>query len=223
MATDPQGYFDTRLAYDQKRGVLWRTLVQAVFGPMIDPSDTVVELGAGWCDFINSVAARRRVAVDVWGGIVEQAEVGVESHVGPAHDLGFLADGSVDLVFASNLLEHLTRAEVDEVVAETKRSLAPGGRLVLVQPNFRLCAKRYFDDYTHVSVWSDVGMSAYLASQGWDLERVDARFLPLTVKSRLPVSAPLIRAYLRSPIKPRAGQMLIVARKPRDYVGTQGS
>ena len=74
MATDPQGYFDTRLAYDQKRGVLWWTLVQAVFGPMIDPSDTVVELGAGWCDFINSVAARRRVAVDVWGGIMSDRE-----------------------------------------------------------------------------------------------------------------------------------------------------
>jgi hypothetical protein len=30
--------------------------------------------------------------------------------------------------------------------------------------------------------------------------------------SRLPIRAWTVRAYLRSPIKPRAGQMLVVAR-----------
>ena len=40
------------------------------------------------------------------------------------------------------------------------------------------------------------------------------RFLPLTVKSRLPVSPLLIRAYLASPFKPWGKQMLVRA-KPR--------
>jgi ubiquinone/menaquinone biosynthesis C-methylase UbiE len=129
--------------------------------------------------------------------------------------LGFLADGSAQLVFASNLLEHLTHAQIDALSDEAMRVLSPGGRFVLVQPNFRLCAKNYFDDYTHVSIWSDVSMSAYLESRGWTLERVVGRFLPLTVKSRLPVSAALIRAYLKSPIRPLAGQMLLVSVKER--------
>ena len=38
------------------------------------------------------------------------------------------------------------------------------------------------------------------------------RFLPLTVKSRLPVWGPLIGAYLLSPVKPMGKQMLISAR-----------
>jgi SAM-dependent methyltransferase len=214
MSQGADAYFETRLAYDHKRDVLWRTLAAAVFQPMIAPSDTVVELGAGWCDFINSVSARRRIAVDVWQGVTEQAGDGVEAHVGSADDLAFLAEGSVQLIFASNLLEHLERDQVDRLVDEASRILAPGGRLVLVQPNFRLCAKRYFDDYTHVSIWSDVSMTAYLESRGWSVERAEGRFLPLTVKSRLPVSAALIRTYLRSPVKPLAGQMLIVARRP---------
>ena len=109
-------------------------------------------------------------------------------------------------------MEHLTQDEVGAVVDEARRVLVPGGRLVLVQPNFRLCAKNYFDDYTHVSMWSDVGLTGYVQSRGWEVEEVRARFLPLTVKSRLPVSRVLIRAYLSSPIKPMAGQMLVIAR-----------
>lgn len=215
MTESTDAYFTTRLAFDRKREVLWRTLADEFFQRMVGPDDTIVELGAGWCDFINNLSARRRVAVDVWEGVRRMAGPGVEAHVCSADDLDFIEDGSVALVFASNLLEHLTRDQVNSLSDEAFRILRPGGRFVLVQPNYRLCAKNYFDDYTHISIWSDIGMSAYLESRGWQLERVEGRFLPLTVKSRLPVSSRLIRAYLRSPAKPLAGQMLIVAARPR--------
>jgi SAM-dependent methyltransferase len=214
MTGPAEAYFQTRLAYDAKRKVLWGTLAEEVFQPLIGPDDTVIELGAGWCDFINSVTASRRVAVDVWPGVTQAAAPGVETHVASADDLGFLPDGSANVVFASNLLEHLTHPQVDALSVEAMRVLVPGGRLILVQPNYRLCAKHYFDDYTHVSIWSDISMSTYLEARGWRLSRVVGRFLPLTVKSRLPASSRLIRAYLRSPIRPLAGQMLIVALRP---------
>lgn len=214
MTGSAEAYFQTRLAYDPKRKVLWRTLAEEVFQPLIGPTDTVVELGAGWCDFINSVSARRRIAVDVWSGVSEAAATGVEPHVASAEDLAFMADGTAHVVFASNLLEHLTHPQIDALSDEVMRVLVPGGRLILVQPNYRLCAKNYFDDYTHVSIWSDISMSTYLESRGWRLERVVGQFLPLTVKSRLPISSRLIRAYLRSPVRPLAGQMLLVARRP---------
>lgn len=210
-----QSYFDTRLAHDSRRAVVWQTLWDEVFCRYVGAEDCVVELGAGWCDFINAVRADRRIAVDLWDGVAQAAAPGVEAHVGPAQDLGFLADASVDVLFASNLLEHLERPMVEELVSEALRVLKPGGRLLLVQPNYRLCSKRYFDDYTHVSVWSDVGMSSFLQAMGMQLERVEARFLPFSMQSRLPVSRGLIKAYLRSPVKPQAGQMLIVASRPR--------
>ena len=44
--------------------------------------------------------------------------------------------------------------------------------------------------------------------------RVEPRFLPYSMReSRLPVKPWLVRAYLRSPIRPLAGQMLLVAEK----------
>ncbi|HWH25509.1 MAG TPA: class I SAM-dependent methyltransferase [Pseudolysinimonas sp.] len=206
-------YFDSRLKFDNKRVVLWAALWDFSLSRVMKDSASIVELGAGWCDFINNAKADRRIAVDLWPGIVEAAAPGVEAHVGPAEDLGFLGDESVSAVFASNLVEHLTHEQFDAVLSEADRVLTVGGKVVLVQPNFRLAYKRYFDDFTHVSMWSEVSLADFLRSRGWEIERSQARFMPFSVKSRLPVSRFLIKCYLASPFKPAAGQMLVVARK----------
>jgi len=205
------GYFASRLKADPRRGILWKTLCSSVFQRYVPPDGSVLELGAARADFINNIRARRRVAVDVWPGVVDHVASGVEAHVGPATDLSFLDDGSVDVVFASNLVEHLEIDDVQAMLREVGRVLAVSGRLILVQPNFRTSFKRYFDDYTHVSVWSDVSLADFLRAEGFSVERVESRFLPLTVKSRIPIHPVLIRLYLRSPIKPMAGQMMIIA------------
>lgn len=209
-----ENYFETRLAYDEKRRVLWQTLADEVFSDFVGPDDAVLELGAGWCELINALPAGRRIALDLWPGIKDYAAPGVETLVTSATDLSVLEDKSIDVVFASNLVEHLTHEQVDQLLQETMRVLVPGGRLVLIQPNFRLCPRTYFDDYTHVSIWTDVGLAGFLESRGWNIVDIRPRFLPLTVKSRLPVHPKLIKTYLRMPIKPLAGQMMVVARRP---------
>lgn len=210
-----EAYFGSRLKFDRKRLVLWSALWDFSLGKIMKDSDTIVELGAGWCDFINNANARRRIAVDLWPGIVEAAGPGVDAHVGSAENLDFLEGASVDAVVASNLVEHLTHEQFDAMLIEADRVLKAGGQVVLIQPNYRLAYKRYFDDFTHVSMWSEVSLADFLISRGWEIAGVQARFLPLSVKSRLPVSRFLIRCYLASPLKPLAGQMLVVARKGR--------
>jgi len=84
-----------------------------------------------------------------------------------------------------------------------------------LQPNYRYCAAEYFDDYTHVTIWSHVSLADFLEANGFEVIEVRPRFLPLTVKSRLPVWPLLIGAYLASPVKPLGKQMLLVARPRR--------
>jgi hypothetical protein len=55
----------------------------------------------------------------------------------------------------------------------------------------------------------------FLTANGYDVMSIIPKFMPLTVKSRMPVFPLLIRAWLSSPIKPLGKQMLITAR-PRD-------
>ncbi|MGH8872194.1 MAG: methyltransferase domain-containing protein [Acidimicrobiia bacterium] len=207
-----EGYFASRLSLNPRRAVLWATLCSSVFQRYVPPLGSVVELGAARGDFINNIRAGRRIAVDVWPGLTEHVAPGVEAHVRSATDLGFLDANSVDVVFASNLVEHLQKDEVRAMLKEVDRVLRSGGRLILVQPNYRTSYKRYFDDYTHVSVWSDVSLGDFLSAEGFKVERLESRFLPLTVNSRIPVHPWLIRLYLASPVKPLAGQMLVVAR-----------
>ena len=84
--------------------------------------------------------------------------------------------------------------------------------LSIIQPNYRLSYKEYFDDYTHISIWSDKSLADFLVAQGFKIHKVIPGFLPLSVKSRLPVNSYLIRLYLKAPIKPFAKQMLIMAQ-----------
>jgi SAM-dependent methyltransferase len=132
--------------------------------------------------------------------------------VQPCDEVLPLADDSVDFVLASNLLEHLTPAQLDRTLENVKRVLAPGGRFVAIQPNFRLCAPYYFDDFTHVTVFSHVSLADLLAAHGFEPIAVVPGYLPLTMQSRWPTVQWLVSFYLRLPYRPGARQMLVAAR-----------
>jgi SAM-dependent methyltransferase len=205
-------YFETRFTGDPRREILWRTLVQYYFQSQIPTGGCVLELGAGYGNFINNVRARRRIAQDQWPGFSEHLQTGVESHVGPVDDLSFLDDRSIDFAFASNLFEHVSQDAFASVLKQLRQKLKPSGTITLLQPNYRYAFRDYFDDYTHTTVYSHVSICDFLEANSYQVIACKPRFLPLTLKSRLKVSPFLIRMYLLSPVKPLGKQMLISAR-----------
>jgi hypothetical protein len=60
--------------------------------------------------------------------------------------------------------------------------------------------------YTHTS------LTDFLEAHGYDVIECHPRFLPLTIKSRVPVWRLFIRLYLSSPWKPLGKQMFLRAR-----------
>lgn len=209
------GYHKSRLAADKRRDVLWRTLWQDYFSARVPADGCVLDLGSGYGQFINNVTARRRIAIDLWEEFANYLEPGVEAIVGNVADLSKIEDGSVDYAFASNLFEHLTQLEFAAVLNALRSKLTANGTLTILQPNYRHAYREYFDDYTHVSVYSHVSLADFLIANDFEIIEVRPRFLPLTIKSRLPVWPILIRMYLRSPIKPAGKQMLVTAKPLR--------
>jgi hypothetical protein len=161
------------------------------------------------------VKCRRRIALDTWEGFIKYLQPGIESRVGDVSDLSFLAPSSVNFVFASNLFEHITQEKFSFVLRQLSNVLAENGSLNILQPNYYYAYREYFDDYTHRTVYTHTSLCDFLEANGYRVIEYKPRFLPLTVKSRIPVSASLIRLYLHSPWKVAGKQMFVRARPDR--------
>jgi len=206
-------YFRARFVPEPGRAATWQVICRRL-ARWIPAGARVLDLGAGYCSFANAVEAAEKHALDAHPGFVEFAAPGVQTHVGRCDALSMFSAQYFDVVFASNLLEHLVGEELETTLREVRRVLRPGGRVLLLQPNFRYCVREYFDDYTHRTIFTHVSLADCLRAHGFDVERVEPRFLPLSFKSRLPAWPWLVDLYLRLPWRPLAKQMLVVARRP---------
>jgi SAM-dependent methyltransferase len=207
-------YHSVHLTPVPARDVVWQ-VVAGHLAHLIPPHAHVLEIGAGYCAWINAVRAARRVATDIWPDVVRYAGPGVDARVLDATtSLRSLGGAAFDVALASNVLEHFAPDTAAAVARDLVYVLKPGGRLLVIQPNFRYAWYNYFDDYTHRAVFTDVSLPAMLRAQGFHIDDVRARFLPYSMRdSRLPIRPWLVRAYLHSPFKPMAGQMLVVAHR----------
>ena len=101
--------------------------------------DVSCGLGYGAAILAERTGVGRVIGVDNSRYAVEyaQASYGVADRVsfrlGDATDLGFLDDGSVDLVVSFETLEHLR--EPRRLLAEARRVLRPGGRIIVSVSN----------------------------------------------------------------------------------------
>lgn len=209
-------YYQSRFVYEPGREAVWKEIA-GYLQRFIPENAIVVDLGAGYCDFINQIKARERYAVDVNLSLKKYVRKGVTPMAGKAEEmLRQFQDKSVTTVFSSNFLEHLEWSEIKSVASQVKRIMVNKGRWILIQPNFKYAGREYFDDYTHRTVFTETSLSDYLKSEGFFTELKIARFLPLSFHSRLPKSSLLVKIYLRLPVRPLAKQMLIIARKEED-------
>ena len=195
------------------RQAVWREIARHVHGRMGAPQ-CVLDPAAGRGEFITAVPAAERWGVDlVRQGDIEAA--GVRMIIGDVMDAG-LPEGHFDGVFVSNFLEHLASQDaVAAALGKLRGAMAPGGRIAVMGPNFRYCAREYFDCADHTVPLTHVSMAEHLYAAGFDITEVIPRFLPYSFRGLLPPSAALTSAYLRTPALWRVlgKQFLVVARK----------
>jgi ubiquinone/menaquinone biosynthesis C-methylase UbiE len=209
---DTHNYYQARFVFDARRDLVWKEICRFLQERYIAAQSAILEIGAGYCHFINHIDALERHALDISHEVRRYASQGVVSHIQSCTAMEGIDDDYFDVVFASNVFEHLVRDEVTRSLAEIKRVLKNNGQLIIIQPNFKYCVNQYFDDYTHLQIFTHIGLSDLLIGSGFTIIDVKPRFLPFSMKSHLPAYPWLVRLYLLSPFKPFAGQMLIVAK-----------
>jgi ubiquinone/menaquinone biosynthesis C-methylase UbiE len=213
-------YANRFMAADQPaRDAVWRVLCTDFFQRWIDPGSAVLELGAGNCEFINNIRAGEKIAVDMNPEIKRRAHRDVRTIVTSATDLTEVQTSSVDAVFAANFFEHISKEEILQALGEAHRVLSGDGKLLVLQPNIRLCREDYWMFFDHISPLDDRALNEALAMADFVPEKTIVRFLPYTTKSRLPTSAALARAYLKCPPLWRLfGKQSFIVARPRQLM-----
>lgn len=183
-----------------RKQALWKVLCQSFFQKYVTESDVVVDLGAGYCEFINNIRCGRKFAVDLSEDTRAAAAEDVTVIIEPVTGLLSFEDSSVDVVFASNLFEHMhTKDDLMAALREIHRILRPGRRLLVLQPNIRYAYREYWDYLDHHIALSHVSLEEALNLAGFTVREVRPRFLPYSFKSRLPQSSFLLKLYLMAP------------------------
>src|ERR1700675_3489446 len=200
----------------QRQCAFWRPICNYL-QRYVHPDGVTLDLGAGFCHFINNIRSREKIALDVnEEGLRRYADKDVRTVVASGSDLSAIPSASVDTVFASNVYEHFqSREQVAASFEEVHRILRPGAAFIILQPNFAYCWRHYFDFFDHRLSFTHLGMVEGLQTCDFEIVEAVARFLPFTSKSKLPTAAWLVWLYLRVRLAWRilGGQMLLVARK----------
>lgn len=219
-----KNYSTTRYAYTPKRNVVWREICRWLNRRWISPFSRILELGSGYGDFIGGIVGKDKLAIEKDDGFApfyEKLQGVTVRWADAVAAFSQLPSSSRDVIFASNFFEHFSLEQVQLLLKEVIRVLAPRGKLIVLQPNFKFCSAHYFDDWTHRTPFSHISFSDLLETSGFCIDHCYPRFLPFSFKTRLPVFGWLVRCYLASPYKPRAAQFLMVATKSASSMENQ--
>jgi SAM-dependent methyltransferase len=197
-----------------RREDVWRAVAPMIYERLGRPA-RVLDPAAGRREFIDAVPSPERWAVDA----VDHAEGGVRE--GTRVIVSEIMDAELPLdyfdgIFVSNFLEHLLSQEaVAEFLEKMRSCLAPGGRIAVMGPNFRHCAREYFDFADHTVILTERSVAEHLYAAGLQPLAVHDRFLPYTFTGRLPSHPALARAYLRLPLAWRllGKQFLVIGER----------
>ena len=195
---------------------IWQVICSDFLSQFVPKTGTVVDIGAGYCEFINHIDCKRKIAIDLNPDVKKFAHSGIEIINESCMAITSLTDNSVDVVFMSNFLEHLlNKQQVFETLQEAKRILNAGGKMLILQPNIRFLPNNYWDFFDHHTPLSDRSLVEVLESLDMQIVKCYPRFLPYTTKSKLPKGTLLVKLYLHLPwIWPLFGkQAFIVAEK----------
>ncbi|HXV06119.1 MAG TPA: methyltransferase domain-containing protein [Solirubrobacterales bacterium] len=193
---------------------VWEEIAPHVHGLMGAPQ-TMLDPAAGRGEFINSIEAEERWAVDevAYPEAVYDPVVRVlTSRIMDAE----LPEDHFDGVFVSNFLEHLpSQQAISEFLERMRQAMRRGGRIAIMGPNYRYCAKEYWDCADHYVALTHVAVAEHLYAAGFEPEKIVARYLPYSFRGALPPSKTLTRLYLKAPPAWRllGKQFLVIGRR----------
>tara|TARA_R110002095_G_scaffold181639_3_gene158909 strand:+ start:2622 stop:3290 length:669 start_codon:yes stop_codon:yes gene_type:complete len=200
------------------RKSVWQILCSDFFSKYVSSDARVLDLGAGWCEFINNVTASQKYAMDLNPDTEKRIAPGTSFLHQDCSAEWKLERESLDVVFTSNFLEHLPdKAGVTRTISQAYQCLAPGGCLICLGPNIKYLNGSYWDFYDHYVPLTELAVGELLQLEGFEVELSVDRFLPYSMSQGSAPPLFLLRWYLKLEFLWRfAGkQFLVIGRKKK--------
>lgn len=179
------------------RNMMWDVLCREFFQRYIPKGAVVLDVAAGYCEFINHIQAGKKIALDLNPDTKKYADADVQVLGSRSTDMSLLPDGSCDIVFVSNFFEHLTKKDIIGTLSEVRRVLRENGKFLILQPNIRFCYKDYWNFFDHITPLDDKSLAEVLETNGFNVVEMRPKFLPFSARSRFPRHVLFIKLYLK--------------------------
>jgi SAM-dependent methyltransferase len=204
------------LHLDYRRRV-WSVLVPLFFQKYVREDASVLDLGCGYGEFINTIRCGKRFAMDLNPDAAKHIAPSVRFLEQDCSSRWQVEDRALDVVFTSNFFEHLPdKAALGRTLDEIFRCLVPGGKLIAMGPNLRYLPGEYWDFWDHQLPLTDRSLAEGLTSRGFQLDECLAKFLPYTMVNERAYPVAFLKLYLRLPLAWRifGKQFVIIACRP---------
>ncbi len=205
--------FTSMLGY---RTRVWEILASGYFQQFVRRTDSVLDLGCGYGEFINHISCGHKFGMDLNPRSPEHLAPGVTFLAQDCSTRWQLPDASLDVVFTSNFFEHLPdKKALRDTLVEARRCLKPGGRLIALGPNIKHVQGAYWDFWDHFLCLTEMSLGEALTNNGYRVTLSRARFLPYSMVGAPRYPLVLLRLYLALPFLWRlfGQQFLVIAEK----------
>jgi len=146
----------------------------------------LLELGCGRCDFLYEF---QNLGFECEG--LDRDEFSIKNSYGLevkqcdlARDVFPYADNSFDVVYHKSVIEHVYDPE--HLMSETFRILKPGGKVIILTPDWHTQWKNFYEDYTHSRPFDVTALNDLLNVHGY--KNIDVgKFYQLPILWKIPV------------------------------------
>ena len=181
------------------KNAIWRILCRHFLQKYIHKDSLIVDIAAGYCEFINNIESKEKIAFDLNIDLKQFANKNVLAINSSFFEMKkYLQGKRADVIFASNVLEHLDNKEqVIQSIKICSDNLKNGGHLLILQPNIKYVKGAYWDFIDHKVALTDKALIEAAAMHKFKLKVNYPKFLPYKTKSKTPQFPWLVWLYLK--------------------------
>ena len=185
---------------EQYRNKVWKILCENYFNKFITQESHVLDLGSGWCEFINNINAKKKFAMDINPDTRSRLKPEIFFFQQDCSEQWQIESESLDVIFTSNFLEHLpNKGCIEKTIEQANRCLKYDGLIICLGPNYKYLPGAYWDFWDHSVALTESSISEVLKLKGFEIELCIPRFLPFSMSTGKNPSLFMVQLYLKLP------------------------